>query len=68
MDHKNMMANIFFGRNFPTDGTCVCHGRTVTEASFRNEISKKEYLISRLCQESQDDFFGSNSNDDGEDW
>ena len=64
---KNVAANLIYGRDFPTIGTCVCHGNPVTENDFRNEISKKEYLISRLCQQTQDTVFGSTDND-GEDW
>lgn len=64
---KNVAANLIYGRDFPTIGTCVCHGNPVTENDFRNEISKKEYLISRLCQKGQDEIFG-NPTDDGEDW
>jgi hypothetical protein len=61
---KNVAANLIYGRDFPTDGTCVCHGKPVTESDFRSEVAKKEYLISRLCQQTQDTVFGTNSNDD----
>jgi hypothetical protein len=30
-----------------------------TETEFRNEISKKEHLISGFCQKCQDDTFGA---------
>jgi len=37
---------------------CVtCNGTIV---KFRNEISKKEYTLSGMCQVCQDDFFESN--------
>ena len=54
---KNLAANMVYGRDFPAIGTCVCHGKSVTEADFRDEISRREYAISRLCQETQDDIF-----------
>lgn len=64
---KNVAANMIYGRDFPNDGTCVCHGKPVKATDFRSELAKKEYLISRLCQQTQDEVFGSND-DDGEDW
>jgi hypothetical protein len=49
---------IFSGRREAIAGaTCVmCHG-PATE--FTDELSKKEFSISGLCQKCQDDFFGS---------
>ncbi len=46
-----------FGRTTAIEGnTCVfCH-KEATE--FRNEISRKEYKISGICQACQDDTFG----------
>jgi len=34
---------------------CVCCGKNATE--FRDEISKREYQISTLCQACQDEVF-----------
>jgi len=34
---------------------CVCCGKSATE--FRDEISKREYQISTLCQACQDEVF-----------
>ena len=34
---------------------CVCCGKSATE--FRDEISKREYRISSLCQHCQDEVF-----------
>jgi len=67
MNIKSHAANLVFGRNFPAVGTCVCHGLPVTEADFRDDTSKREYLISRLCQQTQDTVFGSDDLD-GEDY
>lgn len=40
------------------DNTCVFCGEKVTEESFRDELSLKEYRISGICQTCQDDVFG----------
>jgi hypothetical protein len=38
-------------------GVCVtCGGEAI---SFRDEVSKKEYTISGMCQECQDSVFGT---------
>jgi len=38
---------------------CPFCGEFVVEDSFRNEISKKEFTISGLCQPCQDKMFGT---------
>lgn len=38
------------------NGTCVCCAGDAT--IFRDELSKREFQISRLCQKCQDDIFG----------
>ena len=35
---------------------CVIDGNTATE--FKDDISRKEYTISGMCQKCQDEFFG----------
>lgn len=41
-------------------GTCVfCPRKFDKEAEFRDEIARREYLISRLCQQCQDKCFAS---------
>ena len=41
-------------------GTCVsCKTTNVTEATFRDAISRKEFTISGLYQKCQDDVFGA---------
>ena len=39
-------------------GKCVCCGAEVSEGSFRNAISLKEWGISGMCQKCQDSVFG----------
>ena len=38
-------------------GICPFCTREVKEEDLKNELSKKEYNISGLCQRCQDDFF-----------
>ena len=38
-------------------GLCMTCDRK-TSALFRDDLSRKEYAISGMCQECQDDFFG----------
>ena len=48
----------FFGRSVSlakAGNQCVCCGKAATE--FRDEISKREYRISSLCQHCQDEVF-----------
>lgn len=40
-------------------GICPFCGREIQASEFRNELSKREYKISGLCQKCQDDFFGT---------
>jgi hypothetical protein len=62
---RNLMTNIVYGRDFPTDATCVCHGNPVTDKDFRDDVSKKEYLISGFCQKTQDVFFNPDNDMEG---
>lgn len=39
-------------------GKCPFCGKTVNADEFRDELSLKEYHISGLCQECQDEMFG----------
>ncbi len=43
-----------------SDGLCVtCPSKGNVASSFRDDLSKKEYAISGMCQSCQDDFFGT---------
>jgi len=42
-------------------GLCPTCGKVIEEGEFRDEKSKKEYSISRMCQECQDCIFGKES-------
>ena len=39
--------------------TCVCCGGEATK--FNDELSKKEYTISGMCQKCQDEIFGEDA-------
>ena len=43
-----------------TNCTCVsCGAENITEESFRDELSLREFHISGLCQDCQDSVFGT---------
>lgn len=42
-----------------TGKSCISCGDVVTEESFRDDISLREYHISGLCQKCQDTVFGA---------
>ena len=45
-------------------GECVSCDSTENNAqAFRDDISRKEYMISALCQSCQDDIFGADEED-----
>lgn len=51
------MTKQMFGRTMSdADDICVTCGNP--KGKFRNEISKKEWGISKMCQECQDGVFG----------
>ena len=48
-----------------TEAFCVsCDSEGNNAASFRDDISRKEYAISGMCQSCQDDIFGVGEPDD----
>ena len=54
----------YFGRSRVEsirDDKCIWCGKKAD--SFRNELSKKEYTISGLCQKCQDSIFGGENNE-----
>ena len=60
---------IFNGKDRVTcisEGICVTcdEARDLKATSFRDDISRKEYSISGLCQSCQDDVFGMDEADD----
>ena len=39
-------------------GKCPCCGAAINTDEFRDELSRKEFKISGMCQKCQDAFFG----------
>ena len=39
-------------------GKCPLCEKPIKQEDFRNELSRREFRISGICQECQDDFFG----------
>ena len=56
------VKNLFEEKCVPKDivsEVCWYCGEVVNDNSFRDNLSKKEFQISRLCQKCQDIVFGS---------
>ena len=52
-------------------GDCIScdEARDLKATSFRDDVSRKEYSISGMCQSCQDDLFGADEDDEpDEDW
>ena len=50
-----------------TEGHCAsCDTTGIIATSFRDDLSRKEYAISGMCQSCQDDIFGVGDPDDDE--
>ena len=64
---------IFNGKDRPTcirEGTCITcdEAQGLKATSFRDDVSRKEYAISAMCQSCQDDVFGVSDDEHDEDW
>lgn len=57
--NKDIMRAMGFGKEVDAyeSGNCPTCGKPVSWDSFRDEISKKEFRISGMCQECQDKVF-----------
>lgn len=51
-------------------GECIpCGSKKIRDCDFRDDISKREYSVSGMCQSCQDEVFQPDSEDEeGEDW
>jgi len=58
--NKDIMRRMGFAKEveLAEKGFCPFCQRPINMADFRDELSRREYLISGLCQKCQDDFFG----------
>lgn len=43
----------------PTTGVCATCGNEIGNDEFRDDLSRKEYTISGMCQACQDSVFGA---------
>ena len=57
--NREIISNIFPEMLKKIDlGQCPTCGKEIKKEDFRNEISKKEFEISGMCQKCQDSVFG----------
>lgn len=56
MSLKAYAQEICFGTVHP-NGVCPFCGHTISMTEFRDEVSRREYEISGLCQKCQDEVF-----------
>ena len=66
--NKNIMRAAGFGKEVERveAGLCPFCSEPVKEEDFRDELSRKEFRISGLCQKCQDGIFGSNDFEQGQ--
>jgi len=59
---KNMLEECGILDDFDTAKKKYCPlcKNVINMHDFKDEISRREFLISGMCQKCQDDFFGSN--------
>jgi len=65
----NLLSSLFGVDRVKTisEGYCAtCDTTGIVATSFRDDISRKEYSISGMCQSCQDDVFGVSEPDDDE--
>ncbi len=57
---KKLLTSVGFDKEVKNVelGNCPFCGLAVKENEFRDELSKREFKISGICQTCQDDFFG----------
>jgi hypothetical protein len=63
---KDGLAQMIYGFKRTSSSHCVCHNAPQSLDTFRDEISVKEFMISGLCQESQDSVFNGEWADEEE--
>ena len=59
MMNKDIMRQLGFGENVERfeQGRCTTCNKSIDFKSFKNDLSRKEYAISGMCQECQDKTF-----------
>lgn len=63
--NEDIMRQVGFGQSVDDvhNGLCPSCHQHVDSSAFRDEVSKREFGISGLCQKCQDEIFGSNTED-----
>ncbi len=58
--NKQILKQLGFDKEVKAveENRCPFCNKPIKMADFRNELSKKEYRISGLCQKCQDEMFG----------
>jgi hypothetical protein len=54
----NNFTNAIFGRSMNDDCCVTCGSEKINPEDFRDELSRREFNISHMCQECQDSVFG----------
>lgn len=54
---KSLLENIV-GKKIDGKSCAFCNSVKITQFDFRDELSYREFTISRLCQKCQDEVFG----------
>lgn len=57
-DSLNDISKKMFGRERTGDQCVTCGSETVKPEDFRDDLSRKEFGISHMCQTCQDSIFG----------
>lgn len=57
-DFLNELTSLAFGRERNGLACVTCGSTNVSPEDFRNDISRKEFRISYMCQNCQDSVFG----------
>ena len=60
---KHEVAKKLFGRTFESNVCIFCGSNKTNPEDFDDDLSRKEWEISHLCQACQDDIFGKEDED-----
>ena len=57
-DFREQMARSLFGRSRRDEACVACGSAAVKATDFRDDLSRREFQLSRMCQACQDLVFG----------
>jgi hypothetical protein len=58
-DFLSAVGKKVFGRSHDEAACVTCGSKEITPEDFRDDISRKEFMISHMCQRCQDSVFGA---------